>query len=323
MRALGGGRGEVSFGGGAAAQVSIEVVRLLLEFIEPASCAEVLPGIDARAPAGALDDALAGWVQAGVLVPVAPPAPAAPAPAGGALALPFGERLRQPELLALVSQHLQAGDLCVIDDAFAPDFAEEVFASLDAFSRWRPHADAIPFFGYHHYNIYDRALFPPALRRCHELFGHPATRRLAQDLSGQDCSGQPQVSASLYLPGDYSLPHDDASPPRSVSFVWHLTREWDPSWGGHFTWCSPLVMLAPRFNTLTLFNVRPARSFHFVAPVSPVARGKRLSVNGWWTSGARETAAPPSEPPMQHLRSFPAGIAREVADGLTVVASSR
>jgi hypothetical protein len=188
-------------------------------------------------------------------------------------------------LQAAVRAGLEANRVCLVTDAFRADFAEEVFRDLDAFDRWAPHDRYTPFFNYHHHNIYDEGLFSPVLRSCRRIFDAPATKTLVSELSGRDCTGPTEFSASLYLPGDRSSPHDDALSPRSVAFVWHLTRGWDPCWGGHLFWCSPPVHVLPSFNRLVLFNVVRGRSVHFVEPVAAVARGKRMAINGWWCHG--------------------------------------
>ena len=85
------------------------------------------------------------------------------------------------------------------------------------------------------------------------------------------------------MPGDYSLPHSDTYENRSVAFIWHLTRNWNPKWGGDLCWCNPWKRITPRFNALYLFNVT-VKSFHFVSNVAPIAISKRMTVSGWWTS---------------------------------------
>jgi Rps23 Pro-64 3,4-dihydroxylase Tpa1-like proline 4-hydroxylase len=157
--------------------------------------------------------------------------------------------------------------------------------SLDRFYACKPYAQYPGrFFHYHHHNANEKAAFPPELRACEQIFKAHTSRRLIQELSEVDCSGEPQFSASLYLPGDHSLPHNDLGRSRSVAFVWHLTKDWSSSWGGHFYWASTGTYISPSFNVLILFRVS-ATSNHLVTHVSPTARGRRLAVNGWWTRG--------------------------------------
>ena len=74
-----------------------------------------------------------------------------------------------------------------------------------------------------------------------------------------------------------------------MAFVWHLTKDWDPKWGGDLYWCRAHHFVTPSFNTLALFTVGPD-SAHFVTHVAPGARSKRLAINGWWT-GRKQVAA--------------------------------
>ena len=110
---------------------------------------------------------------------------------------------------------------------------------------------------------------------------------MATRLSGRSCVGPVQFSASWYLPGDYSLPHNDIAESgkdsnRQLAYVWHLAKDWRSEWGGALYWCARAFYLPPVFNTLLIFNVG-TESNHFVTQVSPYALGKRLAINGWWT----------------------------------------
>jgi hypothetical protein len=195
-----------------------------------------------------------------------------------------------PALLADVGRHLRAGRLIVVREAFRPAFAERLHAALDGCAGWELHEDyAHAHFHYRHHNLYDERRFPPDLRWCVEILRSAETRAFIQALADRRCTGEAQFSASWYRPGDYSLPHTDlVGPPaarRKVAMVWHLTRDWQPGWGGEFYWCPTRQYVAPSFNTLLLFTVR-SDSTHFVTAVAPHARGKRLAINGWWTGPA-------------------------------------
>jgi len=197
--------------------------------------------------------------------------------------------LRPPVRAALtaVGTRLAAGGLIAIRDAFEPEFAERMHRSLDTCTTWRLYEGYDEHFHYHHHNLYEVAEFPGDLAWCGQIFDSPETRELVTRLSGRPCPGPTEFSASWYLPGDHSLPHNDvgandANSNRQVSFVWHLAKDWRSEWGGALFWCSKGCYLPPVFNTLWLFNVGPESS-HFVTHVSPYSQGKRLAVNGWWT----------------------------------------
>ena len=202
----------------------------------------------------------------------------------------------QEHLVNEISERLAKGHLIVIKNAFNEAFAERLFACLDQFNNWKLYKDYQPHFHYHHHNIYDDTLFPPELERCRRIFSSEGTRSFVERLAQRDCSGETTFSASLYLPGDYSLPHNDFlsrnDQPRQVAFVWHLTKEWRNDWGGEFFWCESNRSVLPSFNTLLLFNVE-RHSKHFVTMVSPHAEGKRLAINGWWHGRAETTAKQP------------------------------
>lgn len=189
------------------------------------------------------------------------------------------------KLIEDISAQLAQGRLVVIKNAFQEAFAERMFTCLNQFRDWKLYEDYQPHFHYHHHNIYNEKLFPPELAQCREIFSSDETKHFAARLSQRDCSGETTLSASLYRPGDHSLPHNDFltrdDQPRQTAFVWHLTKEWQDDWGGAFYWCKEGRSLIPAFNTLLLFNVDP-NSKHFVTLVSPHAQGKRLAISGWW-----------------------------------------
>lgn len=188
------------------------------------------------------------------------------------------------------SVRLAAGGLIIIREAFEPSFAERMHHSLDVCTTWRVYEKYEKHFHYHHHNLYHENEYPPDLAWCDKVFSSDATKAWATQLSGRSCTGPTEFSASWYLPGDHSLPHNDAvvradQANRQVAFVWHLAKEWRSEWGGALYWCPKALYLQPVFNSLVLFNVGLATS-HFVTQVSPYAQGKRLAINGWWTGPA-------------------------------------
>lgn len=194
----------------------------------------------------------------------------------------FGNR----ENIQTISNHIIEGNIVLIRNAFKEFFVERMFCRLDQFTNWKIYEDYQEHFHYHHHNIYDENSFPPDLTWCNNIFKSNPTKEFIKSLSKKDCDGEAIVSASRYLPGDYSLPHTDlkkhGSEIRQVAFVWHLTKNWQPNWGGDLFWCPKNHYISPSFNTLILFSVSK-ESFHFVTPVSPYAQSKRLAINGWWT----------------------------------------
>ena len=193
------------------------------------------------------------------------------------------------ELVRQIGKHLVDGKLVLIRKALREAFAERLFTCLDQFSDWGIYEKYEEHFHYHHHNLYDARLYPPDLMWCSEVFRSDLTKKFMQRLSQRDCGGEAQFSASWYLPGDHSLPHSDLTAwngeHRQVAFIWHLTKNWRPTWGGDLFWCPKNRYIPPSFNTLLLFNVGKD-SLHFVTQVSPFAQAKRLAINGWWTGKA-------------------------------------
>src|SRR5262245_41837974 len=154
-----------------------------------------------------------------------------------------------------VKVHLSAGALVVIRNAFQPAFAERMFRCLDSCTAWKVYEGGNADFHYHHHNLYNTGDYPPDLVLCERVFDSPPSRNFAARLSGRRCTGSTVFSASWYLPGDHSLPHTDAvshseGDNRQLAFIWHLTKEWRPEWGGALFWCPRAAYVQPRFNSL-------------------------------------------------------------------------
>ena len=198
-----------------------------------------------------------------------------------------------------ISDHLTNGGLVLIRDALQETVAMRMFACLDQFSDWKVYEDYQTNFHYHHHNIYEASLYPPDLNWCSGIFGSELTKSLIQALSRRDCTGETVFSASWYMPGDYSLPHDDLPGDegayRQVAFIWHLSKDWQPHWGGDLFWCRKNRYITPSFNSLILFNVSH-ENCHHVTQVSPHAAAKRLAISGWWTNKSENRAASRAEP---------------------------
>lgn len=273
------------------------LVRLLMAFANPRRIADVAPSVDLPEPQ------LFGFVERLCAAGILTRATNADSGDTDIRAMLRPDLLANANTIAELRKELEGGRLVLIPNAFREDFAAEVSAALDTCTDWdayewfpHPSTDGVavtddPFFHFSHHNLYDSGAYPPALSRCFELFASKATRELVQSLSGRDCGGHLQFSASMYLPGDYSVPHTDAAVPREVAYVWHLSKSWQPEWGGSFFWCPSNTYIAPSYNSLLMFNVVPWGSYHCVTPVSPYARGKRLTVNGWWTSASKQAEA--------------------------------
>lgn len=209
-------------------------------------------------------------------------------------------RFQDPALLEDIEKKLKQGEVVILKDAFLPELADAMHKELAATDQWDHNEDYFPD-GYHfrHQNIYATSDFPPICDKFHQnVFGSQATKEFISKLSGRDCTSDEVTGApSYYKAGDHSLPHTDHIGQRTVAYVWHLSKNWKPDWGGALYWApSPLANAFHHasYNSLCLFSVTP-HSAHFVTTVSPEAKEKRLAYNGWWHSPWVPAASDPLE----------------------------
>ncbi len=197
-----------------------------------------------------------------------------------------------------ISAALKTSRCVILRDAFEKSFADAIHAELQAIDPWPMSEDlAQKHFSSFHHNIYNPLQLPAQTQRARQMFGSEKTKALIGDASGSNCAGPLQFSASCYFPGDYSLPHKDALGARSVAFVWHLAKDWDPSWGGAFYWVPTATYVPASYNTFIVFNVSE-KSQHFVTQVNARAQGKRLALNGWWLSDDKHPLTPAEDAPL-------------------------
>tara|TARA_B110001452_G_scaffold102607_2_gene85165 strand:- start:279 stop:1244 length:966 start_codon:yes stop_codon:yes gene_type:complete len=187
-----------------------------------------------------------------------------------------------------IGRRLRDGEVVVLQDAFRPEFAEMVHAELsDKSVAWELNEAYFPDgYAHRHHNVYDRESWSARLNATLDVFSDAASQQLMSELTGRDCSGPTQGAPSWYKDGDHSLPHTDWVGQRTVSYVWHLSKNWRPEWGGALYWAQndhAVATYPASFNTLVLFSVT-TRSAHFVTTVSPHHKGRRLTFNGWWQS---------------------------------------
>jgi hypothetical protein len=226
-----------------------------------------------------------------------------------------------PTVLAQITTHLKAGRLVHIPNAMNADFAERAHKMLDASRSWQILEDYRPFYNFKYHALHLRDGIPDDLKECLTVFKSARTREFIEQISGRDCKGDAEFGASWFFPGDYQLPHTDAQRGGSTAYIWHLTKDWNPSWGGSFVWCQTGTSVLPRFNSLTIFNVTE-HSLHFVEPVAGIAQGKRLAIFGWWTKGADDKTgvkAEPAEMTMRHAGYGPPRLRVEGREDIVVL----
>ena len=195
--------------------------------------------------------------------------------------------LERPKSIDVMRHQLDIGSVVVIPNAFDIDFAEALHEELlnTKFSLYR--ASVADGFSYNHHNVYSKGNYSAFLNQTQRIFTSRETKDFMSTLTSLDCLGTTAAAPSYYAPGDYSNPHSDHESQRSLSFVWHLTKEnWRPEWGGALYWCKGHPnhsYLHASFNTLILFKPT-TQSQHFVTRVSHNVTGdaKRLAYNGWY-----------------------------------------
>lgn len=121
------------------------------------------------------------------------------------------------------------------------------------------------------------------LHRVLELFNSPPYLALMQTLTGDHRIRRIDAQATRYRAGHFLREHTDidSSEGRLYAYVLNLSRDWQPDWGGLLQFIERdrvVETLAPRFNTLSLFQVPAA---HAVTQVMPWANGERLAITGW------------------------------------------
>jgi SM-20-related protein len=92
--------------------------------------------------------------------------------------------------------------------------------------------------------------------------------------------------AAAYLPNDFLSPHVD-SPNGRLGYVYQLTKNWKPQYGGNLHFMSDYDTIdevsIPEFNTLTLFDLPEGEGkLHYVSTVSPGVQELRLTYTGWF-----------------------------------------
>jgi 2OG-Fe(II) oxygenase superfamily len=193
-----------------------------------------------------------------------------------------------PANLVKLRDQLRNGKVGVIRNAFEPQFAEAMYQELNVLDySFQERYDNDGFAVVHH-NVYEKEKYSDFMLTVDRIFDSHQTRSFMSDLSGRDCFGDLRSGASWFAPGDYALPHNDQGESRALTFVWHLSKNWRPEWGGALYWCpenhKENAYIHASFNTLILFAVNHETT-HQVTQVSRHAPEKRLSWNSWWHSG--------------------------------------
>lgn len=145
---------------------------------------------------------------------------------------------------------------------------------------------AFAYFSYPLVTAYlDRRRPGSAQERLLEELNGPEFLDFMRKVSGIDGIVKLDGQATLYGPGHFLWPHNDAESERGrrVAYVLNLTvGEWKPQWGGTLNffdddWDVEQAFL-PRFNSLNLFRVP---QWHSVSEVTATAPLARYAITGW------------------------------------------
>mmetsp|Transcript_23 Transcript_23/g.44 ORF Transcript_23/g.44 Transcript_23/m.44 type:complete len:612 (-) Transcript_23:117-1952(-) len=195
---------------------------------------------------------------------------------------------KDDELLDDIRAALLSGRLVKIEDAFEVHFATRVRDLLNNSEFHRDDsasASGIPGFVDRKHVLRDN---PSAeLQLALGIFDHPKSKEFMAGLTLQECSGAAVYTPTWYQPGDQTTPHTGDNGLKSVAFDWHLTSDWDPSYGGALSWLRSRTVMQSyhhaSFNTLYL-HLPSALTPHAVTPVSFWSRGRRLAVSGSYSA---------------------------------------
>lgn len=122
------------------------------------------------------------------------------------------------------------------------------------------------------------------LARFAQFMSSPPVLDLLGTLTGTTRLRFADAQGTAYGPRHFLTAHDDevAGKNRAAAYVFNLTPEWRPDWGGllMFHGADGHVEQAytPRFNALNLFAVPQPHSVSYVTPFVP---NRRYAVTGW------------------------------------------
>lgn len=125
------------------------------------------------------------------------------------------------------------------------------------------------------------------LNRMFEYMNGDEMLSFASEVCGRDDLRSADAQFTRYTPGQFLTRHrdDETADQRRIAYVMSFSKDWHPDWGGLLQFYSddgtPRDAWSPKFNTLSLFEIRHV---HAVTYVAPYAQAPRLSLTGWFRS---------------------------------------
>jgi Rps23 Pro-64 3,4-dihydroxylase Tpa1-like proline 4-hydroxylase len=144
-------------------------------------------------------------------------------------------------------------------------------------------------FAYNFYRTKDNHFDDCTCKECNlrKWLVKPESLDFISEATGTKYTDSDEVFAACYGIGDYLSPHVD-SPNGTLGFVYQLSKNWLPEYGGLLHFMDDERehverVEVPAFNTLTLFYLPENKGkWHFVSPVSPGTPELRFTYTGWF-----------------------------------------
>ena len=126
------------------------------------------------------------------------------------------------------------------------------------------------------------------LRYLHSIFEFLNGREMLDficKVSGRDDLLSADAQYTRYTAGQFLTRHRDdvSNEKRRLAYVFAFSKDWHPDWGGLLQFYeddgTPRDAWSPKFNSMSLFDIRHV---HSVTYVTPFALSPRLSLTGWF-----------------------------------------
>ncbi|WP_444903913.1 2OG-Fe(II) oxygenase family protein [Microbulbifer sp. CnH-101-E] len=126
---------------------------------------------------------------------------------------------------------------------------------------------------------------PPHLASIYNLLSSEEMMSNIREITGMPSLTYLSAQLTAFAPGDFITRHKDdvQSEKRRVAFVYNLSENWHPDWGGLLQFYkndgTPTESWVPQYNSLCLFDVKHVHSVTCVAPFAPQLR---IAISGWF-----------------------------------------
>jgi hypothetical protein len=213
----------------------------------------------------------------------------------------FGNWFSSPEIWNDIQRSFRKGRFVHIKNALREHVAQSLYSELQGQQKWHLRQGYQADYQFRGSSIMKEDLeYQTKIPQVRNLFRYLDTEGVRKSVGGAlggDINGPFDGFVSMMQRGDSAAPHTDVKGyeesrefphgdhRRSVAFVLHMTKDWDPRWGGELVWAQPIFHIAPAFNSLTMFPSHHM-AFHFIQPIANTApaSAKRISISGWFTT---------------------------------------